>query len=108
MIIKKYKNRGCILELMRTHNAMACGVDSSGDRDGEEMGHGSDRQEKAKAKESMGQVMSDGTADLNRRQVVGREGKHTKMDLLATGPIASWSKSSDIRSQKKIFKWSLT
>ena len=63
-------------------------------------------QEKAKAKESMGQVMSDGTADLNRRQVVGREGKHTKMDLLATGPIASWSKSSDIRSQKKIFEWS--
>jgi hypothetical protein len=70
-------------------NAMACGVDSSGDSVGEEMGRGSDRQEKAKAKESPGQVMSDGTADLDLRQVVGREGKHTKMVLLATGRTAS-------------------
>ena len=25
------KNRGCIFELMRTHNVMACEVDSSGE-----------------------------------------------------------------------------
>ena len=89
MIIRRYNNRGCILESMRTRNAMACEVFSRGDSVDEEMGRRSDRLEKAKVKENTRQVMSDGTADLNRRQVVGREGKHTKMDLLATGPIAS-------------------